>query len=83
MESSYLDTSSDMGGFTGLSGTPPTSSFATPGLPFRGLDYIRNYDPGVYSASGDQDPLWQTFDPGAFGYDPDLPFALGDFAVEQ
>jgi len=61
---------------TGVSTTPPSSSFAAPGLPFRGLDYIRNYNPGGYSA--DQDSLWQSYDPGAFGLDPDLPFTLGD-----
>lgn len=83
MESNYLtyDASSDMGGLSGLSTTPPTASFAAPGLPFRGLDYIRNYNPGVYSPSGDQD-LWQSFDPGAFGYDPELPFVLSDFSVD-
>jgi hypothetical protein len=84
MESSYLsgETSSDMGGYSTLSTTPPTSSFAATGLPFRGLDYIRNYNPGVYSAGSDQDPLWQSFDPGAFGYDPELPFVLGDLSLD-
>ncbi|KAG5646422.1 hypothetical protein DXG03_003472 [Asterophora parasitica] len=48
----------------GLSVTPPSSSFAATGLPFRGLDYIRN------------------FNPGAFGYDPDLPFTLGDNTLD-
>jgi hypothetical protein len=81
MESSYLSyepSSSDMGA---LSTTPPTASFAAPGLPFRGLDYIRNYNPGVYSTSSDQE-LWQSFDPGNFGYDPELAFALGDLTVD-
>ena len=65
---------SDMsGGLTGLSTTPPSSSFAAVGLPFRGLDYLRNYNPSGY-VPGDQDALWQSYDPGAFGYDPDLPF---------
>jgi len=58
-----------------LSGTPPSSSFNVSTLPFKGLDYIRNYNPGGYSTS-EQDSLWQTYDPGAFGYDPDLPFSL-------
>ena len=66
---------------SGLSGTPPSSSFAVSTLPFRGLDYIRNYNPGGYSAS-EQDSLWQSFDPSAFGYDPDLPFSLGDSTLE-
>ncbi|RDB23224.1 Transcriptional activator protein acu-15 [Hypsizygus marmoreus] len=64
-----------------LSTTPPSSTFAATGLPFRGLDYIRNYHPGGYSAS-DQDSLWHSYDPGAFGYDPDLPFTLGDTPLE-
>lgn len=66
---------------SGLSVTPPSSSFAATGLPFRGLDYIRNYNPGGYSAS-DQDSLWHSYDPGAFGYDPDLPFTLGDPSLD-
>lgn len=65
------------GGYTGLSTTPPSSSFNAAGLPFRGLDFIRNYNPSGY-LPGDQDSLWQSYDPGAFGYDPDLPFTLGD-----
>lgn len=65
------------GTMTGLSTTPPSSSFAASGLPFRGLDFIRNYNPGGY-ITGDQDSLWHSYDPGAFGYDPDLPFTLGD-----
>ncbi|GLB33579.1 putative fungal specific transcription factor [Lyophyllum shimeji] len=48
----------------GLSITPPSSSFAATGLPFRGLDYIRNYNTG------------------AFGFDPDLPFNLGDHTLD-
>ena len=64
-----------------LSTTPPSSSFAATGLPFRGLEFIRNYNPGGYS-TGEQDALWQSFDPGAFGYDPELPFILGDFSTE-
>lgn len=68
---------SDLSTMTGLSTTPPLSSFAASGLPFRGLDYIRNYNPSGY-ITGDQDSLWQSYDPGAFGYDPDIPFTLGD-----
>ena len=66
---------------SGLSGTPPSSSFAVSTLPFRGLDYIRNYNPGGYPAN-EQDSLWQSFDPGAFGFDPDLPFSLGDSTLD-
>ncbi|KAL4241486.1 ABC-transporter-regulating transcription factor-like protein [Abortiporus biennis] len=82
-DTSYLGYGQDFN--TGLSGmsTPPISTqFAGPGLPFRGLEFIRNYSPGGYNLSGDQDSLWQTFDPGAFGYDPEIPFTLGDFPVE-
>ena len=84
MDSSYLSyepSSSDIGSFPSLSTTPPTSSFAVQGLPFRGLDYIRNYNSSLYSPTGDQE-LWQSFDPGAFGYDPELPFVLGDLTVD-
>ena len=73
----YDPTSDFSGGLTGLSSTPPSSSFAASGLPFRGLDFIRNYNPGGF-ATGDQDLLWQSYDPGAFGYDPELPFSLGE-----
>ena len=72
---------SDMSGnFTALSTTPPTASFDAPGLPFRGLDFIQNYGRGGYSVGGDQDSLWQSFDAGAFGYDPELPFLLPDMS---
>lgn len=62
---------------SGLSTTPPSSHFAASGLPFRGLDYIRNFNPGAYPS--DSDPsLWQSYDLGPFAYDPDLAFTLGD-----
>ena len=54
----------------------PSPGFSGPGLPFRGLDYIWNYNPSGYML--DQEGLWQTFDPGAFGLDPEIPFTLGD-----
>ncbi|KAG2118968.1 fungal-specific transcription factor domain-containing protein [Suillus discolor] len=73
--------SSDQG-YSGLSTTPPTASFAAPGLPFLGLDYIRNYNSHGYSVGGEPDSLWQTFDAGAFGLDPELPFTLGDASSE-
>lgn len=59
----------------------PTSSFPGTGLPFRGLDYIKNYNPVVYAA-GDDNPLWKTVDPGAFGFDPELPFNISDAPVD-
>ncbi|PPQ82937.1 hypothetical protein CVT24_012850 [Panaeolus cyanescens] len=77
MDFAGYDQSTDLNGsgMTGLSTTPPSSSFAANGLPFRGLDYIRNYNPSGYT--GDES-LWQSYDPGAFGYDPDLPFTIGE-----
>lgn len=58
------------------SSPPSSSAFAATGLPFRGLDFIRNYNPAGYGAGSDQE--WQAFDPGAFVYDPEIPFTLGD-----
>ena len=77
----YDPNSQMAGGVAGLSTTPPSSTFDAVGLPFRGLDFIRNYNPSGYM-TGDQDSLWQSYDPGAFGYDPDLPFTLGDTTNE-
>ena len=80
LDSAYTgyDSSADLA-MAGLSMSPPSSAFAATGLPFRGLDYIRNYNQGGYPAS-EEDSLWQSYDPGAFGFDPDLPFTLGDIA---
>jgi len=76
------ETSQDMNSSLGLSTTPPSSTFAAPGLPFRGLEFIRNYTSGIYSNGdnymGEQESLWQSYDPVAFEYNPDLPFTLGD-----
>jgi len=79
--SSWYNGASDMS-YEALPTSPPTTSFDAPGLPFHGLDFIRNYNPGGYSVGSDQDSLWQGFDAGVFGVDPDLPFALGDFAED-
>lgn len=76
IDPTWYSSSSDVG-YAHLSTTPPTSSFPAPGLPFLGLDYIRNYNANGYSTS-DQDSLWQTFDAGAFGIDPELPFNFGE-----
>ncbi|KAG1753815.1 fungal-specific transcription factor domain-containing protein [Suillus paluster] len=70
-------------GYSTLSSTPPTASFAAPGLPFLGLDYIRNYNPNSFSVGVDPDSLWQSFDAGAFGYDPELPFTLGEAELHE
>ena len=61
----YNLTSDFSGGLTGVSSSPLlSSSFTASGLPFRGLDFIRSYNPGGL-ATGDQDSLWQSYDPGA------------------
>ncbi|KAJ7638605.1 fungal-specific transcription factor domain-containing protein [Roridomyces roridus] len=74
---------SEMGNIGELSSTPPISSFAASGLPFRGLEFIRNYGNG-YSLGEQQDSaMWQSYDPGAFEYNPDLPFTLGDMTSED
>jgi len=65
-----------------MSATPPSASFAAPGLPFLGLDYIRNYNSNGYSVGGETESVWQNFDAGAFGFDPELPFTLGDAPSE-
>jgi hypothetical protein len=71
------DPSSDLTNpLSALSTTPPSSAFAASGLPFSGLDYIRNFRAGGYST--DHDALWQSYDAGTFGaYDPELSFNLG------
>lgn len=74
--------SSTYGPFDELSGgmmdlSQPSENFTAPGLPFRGLDFIRNYTNDGYT--GDQ-AMWQTFDTGAFVHDPDMPFSLPDLA---
>ncbi|KAF7981566.1 hypothetical protein HWV62_32590 [Athelia sp. TMB] len=74
----YGGTTDVNGTLGGLSTTPPTASFDAPGLPFRGLDFIRNYPGGSYAMGNEQDSLWQTFDSSAFGVDPDIPFFLPD-----
>jgi hypothetical protein len=76
-----FDTTTDMT-LAGLSTTPPSSSFAATGLPFRGLEYIRNYNLAGFNASGDINSLWQSYDPDTFRFDPDLPFTIGDPASE-
>lgn len=70
----------DLSGGLGITSSPTSTAYAT-SLPFRGLDFIRNYSLSGYGA-GEQDSLWQSYDPGAFGYDPDLAFTLGDTTNE-
>lgn len=73
---SYEPTTDLSGGLGGLTSSPTSTSYPT-SLPFRGLDFIRNYNPSGYGG-GEQDSLWQSYDPGAFGCDPDLLITLGD-----
>jgi len=75
---------SAMGSTSATTDTPPTSAFAEPGLPFPGLDFIRNFNPGGISEDSheQQDALWRSFDAGEFKYDPDLQFTFGDFLPE-
>ncbi|KAH8106241.1 fungal-specific transcription factor domain-containing protein [Cristinia sonorae] len=68
---------------TGLTTPSEPSGFNGPGLPFRGLDYIRNYNPSGYLGATDQDGLWQTFDSGTFGFDPEMAFTFGDFNGDE
>jgi len=67
--------------FGSSSSTAPAAGapFLSGGLPFHGLDYLRNFDPeGV-----EQETLGQGFDAGAFRYDPEIPFALSELSKDQ
>ncbi|KAG1726185.1 kinase-like domain-containing protein [Suillus paluster] len=66
-------------GYSALFTTPPTTLFPPSELPFLGLDCICNYGSSV---GIDPNSVWQTFDAGAFGFDPELPFTLGDASSE-
>ncbi|KZT26923.1 hypothetical protein NEOLEDRAFT_1061683 [Neolentinus lepideus HHB14362 ss-1] len=68
-------------GMNGMSASSAT--FDASGLPFRGLDLLRNYNPSGYPVANEQDGLWQTFDAGAFRYDPDMPFTIGDLNLDN
>lgn len=66
-----------------LYGLAPGASFAVPGLPFHGFDYLRNFDghdagPSAGGASEDAH-AYNAFDTGAFTYDPFIPFSLESF----
>lgn len=75
---------SSFGGLRDVDMSAPASSansaFAASGLPFRGLDYIRNYTPNSGELSGVS--VWPALDASTFGLAPDIPFSLGD-AVEE
>ena len=63
----------------GTSNTTTAGSSFVPGLPFHGLDYLRNFDPD----GGEKDALGQGFDAGAFQYDPEIPFTLPDLDANR
>jgi hypothetical protein len=80
--------SGSIGGFDQLNGMGPllhpSTPLDNPGLPFPGLEFIRNYNQAGGSGSSgfapsmDQDSLWHSYDPGAFGLDPESAFTLGN-----
>ncbi|KAF8271777.1 fungal-specific transcription factor domain-containing protein [Lactarius quietus] len=70
---------SDFFGSSSSSAPAAGSSFLAGGLPFHGLDYLRNFDP----EGGEQETLGHGFDAGAFRYDPEIPFALSELSKEQ
>lgn len=82
LPSNYMDQLNDLGSSMGsMAGSPPAlNGFVGPGLPFRGLDFIRNYNPSGYM-SNDQDAWQASFDATNFGMDPELPFTLGDATI--
>lgn len=58
-------------------GAVPNATFATPGLPFTALDFIRNYTPDGLTSTLD-DSLWQAIDPRAFQFESEVPWLLPD-----
>lgn len=75
----FYDGTSQFGVLPGsMASIAPSTHFPAPGLPFRGLDYIRNFDNGNGN-DGYQDTLAHTFDAGAFRLDPEIGFNLADF----
>lgn len=70
-------------GFNGFSST--TEGFPAPGLPFRGLDFIKNYNTEATNnyPMADQDLWQQGYDPMSFEYGPDVPFSLGDSTTDE
>lgn len=74
----YDNNSSQLGvGFPGMASIAPSTHFPAPGLPFRGLDFIRNFETGNEGYQA-QD-LGHGFDAGAFRMDPEIGFSLADY----
>ncbi|KIY49579.1 hypothetical protein FISHEDRAFT_41892 [Fistulina hepatica ATCC 64428] len=68
------------------------TSFTANGLPFRGLEYIRNYNPtGLASGSSNDQDLWPSYDssellrygPNTFDLTMDTPFSLTDISTDS
>ncbi|KAF7331806.1 Zn(2)-C6 fungal-type domain-containing protein [Mycena kentingensis (nom. inval.)] len=63
------------------------SQFAAPGLPFRGLEFIRNYGASTGNGAGyemGEQEMWHSYDPNAFSLNPDIPFStLGELGTED
>jgi hypothetical protein len=70
---------SDFFGSSSSAAPAAGSSYLAGGLPFHGLDYLRNFDP----EGAEQETLGQGFDAGAFRYDPEIPFALSELSKDQ
>ena len=70
---------SDFFGSSSSAAPAAGSSFLSGGLPFHGLDYLRNFDP----EGGEPETLGHGFDAGAFRYDPEIPFALSELSKDQ
>jgi len=64
-----------------VAGPSSNSVFAASGLPFRGLDYIRNYTPSAGEPNGGS--VWPALDVSAFGMAPDIPFSLNGESGED
>jgi hypothetical protein len=67
----------DEAGALAMDGALPNPAFAASGLPFTGLDFIRNYPPDGYASTLD-DSLWQAIDPRAFQFENEAPWLLAD-----
>lgn len=79
IDPSFMAYNTSVGSLMNLQGqgdSPPLSAFPVQGLPFPGLDFIRNYNPGV--DDNNQDGVWPSFDGGEFLYDPALQFSFND-----
>ena len=65
--------------YNSFDGVQQPEAFLAMGLPFSGLEFIRNYPSDGYSTDPASSSLWQTLDPEAFIQDPEMPFSFQDF----